>query len=490
MTETEGTTGVVEQNKQHKLVEPEVGVKQDDLSLTAEIEEELKTYACCGRIKLAKGVTSTNFWGLMFVAFSTIGYLVYLSAMQSFLLTAVYDVDTDNLGRVTGILGVSDEIWSIITLGFWGAVSEYIGRRSVVVAGFVHIFIGCLLIPNGNTLYPGLLLSRLVYAQGASALSSMLSALLADYIEKSDMGKATGVLGLFSGFGALFSVFVLVTELPPNICIANTYYVTGLIALGCAIFSFFSLQKLSVLRTEQNIQIPEEKNPLILLIEGYKFARKNRHLALAYFAGFLARGDSIVTSVFVPLWVNKYYDDNELCFEENSTEFSTCDENLANEDEETCPDAYTSFRIISGVAQVVALICTPFFGIFADKISSVNMVIFVAALGVISYFFSFFTEDPDAGFSIIVACLWYVSGNGMVIAAQVQLVKNLGPDLRGVGAGFYSLVGALGVMFFTYVGGLTFDYWFNTAPFALAGIFSLLICIAGIYVKKKDSEEE
>ena len=69
------------------------------------------------------------------------------------------------------------------------------GDQVVVALGFLQVGVASFIIPSAGKVFPGVLLARLLYAQGASALTSMISALLADYIKKKDLGKGTG-LGL------------------------------------------------------------------------------------------------------------------------------------------------------------------------------------------------------------------------------------------------------------------------------------------------------
>lgn len=49
---------------------------------------------------------------------------------------------------------------------------------------------------------------RLIFAVGGGAAASMLTAVLGDFVIPKDLGKASGVMGLMSGLGALFGVFV------------------------------------------------------------------------------------------------------------------------------------------------------------------------------------------------------------------------------------------------------------------------------------------
>lgn len=464
--------------------------------------------ACKGKVKLVEGVSTLNFYTMLLVSLMTINFLVFLNAMQGFLLRETFDVDSDDLGQTTGYLGLADEVWSIITLALWGAGSDKLGRRTVVSLGFVQIGIASFIIPVVGRVFPGLLFARLLYAQGASALTSMISALLADYVQKEDAGRATGLVGLMSGLGALLAVFVFVTELPPNICIQGTYFVNAVVALVMACISFGGLSSLSVrVAGTTNVQNHEADENLFRMIkEGLILGYKNKRLGLAYLAGFLARGDSIIGSIFISLWINREFEEDNLCgfcstdvdsdyYLENCTLdefFTTCDENFQDEDEITCPEAYTRFRILSGVSQVFGLFVAPLVAIFGDRFDPVFLFLCSSSFSSFSYFMVFSITSVEDSIAIFVVILWGMASISMVLSAQYLLLKNMPEKRKGTVAGCFSVVGAFGVMFFTYFGGLLFDEWFFGAPFALAGFVSLILffCALKIYKSSPSTNDE
>lgn len=405
-----------------KTEEMQEGVLDGEKVVTAEqlTEEEGEVdypRVCCGVIRLQQGISCCNFLTMLLVSLMAICLLVFLNAMQGFLLTGVFGVETDELGTVSANLSLADEVWSIVTLAAWGIFSDRLGRRNIVMLGFLQISIASLIIPNGNQVFPGLLLARLLYAQGASALSSMISALLADYVHRDDLGKATGLVGLMSGLGALIAVFYLVGELPPSICIVNTYYVVASISFAMVGVTYFGLQSLEKMSEADHYAKPETENPFKLLVEGLKLAYKNRNLGLAYCAGFLARGDTVISSIFISLWVNEHFLENDICntcletdgeitfdllLNCTEVEVTTCGEDIDDPDEVLCPDAYTRFRILSGISQTAGIIVAPLLGSIGDRVDPVTLVLFTAVFGSISYGLAFLLESPEDSIALIV----------------------------------------------------------------------------------------
>ena len=74
-----------------------------------------------------------------------------------------------------------------------------------MVAGYALVTLSFIVIPFGTQPFPDLLLIRLIYAGGAASLSTSITALVADYTNPADVGKASGLIGLVSGLAALVS---------------------------------------------------------------------------------------------------------------------------------------------------------------------------------------------------------------------------------------------------------------------------------------------
>mmetsp|Transcript_7053 Transcript_7053/g.9191 ORF Transcript_7053/g.9191 Transcript_7053/m.9191 type:complete len:813 (+) Transcript_7053:284-2722(+) len=438
-------------------------------------------------IQKNKGVSGLNVFVLFVNSGITISLLVFLSSMQAFLLPEVYDVSTDDLGRATANIGLVDELWSLVTLGIWGVISDRIGRRMVVILGYLHVAVGMWIMPNAGSVYPGLLLARLVYAQGVSALVSMLPALLADYIKPEYLGKASGIMGIFSGVGALFGVFVLVGQIPKNYCVENTYYIASIVPLVMSVVCFLGLQ--SSARLTESLQDHEtgneERNLFKTFIIGLREANKQPRIGLAYIAGTLARADSAIVSIFIALWVNKHYIDEGLCVTEsysNVTDAITtvCGELLENEDEVECPAAFTHTSRVSGIANTAALLFSPLAGYLSDKLDPVKSVGIAAVIGCISYALVGIVDDVNDSTIYFVVGLFGISQIFMIVASQSLLSKYMPPHLRGTVSGCFSLFGAFGIMFITYVGGILFDEWFVGAPFVLTSLMNLVLIVSVI----------
>jgi len=89
----------------------------------------------------------------------------------------------------------------MLSIGWFGTVSDKVGRKVVFGSGFLLSAIGHVLLPFSTTV-PLIFLFRGIATLGSSAISTMLVTVIADYVLDKDRGKASGIQGLGNGFGA------------------------------------------------------------------------------------------------------------------------------------------------------------------------------------------------------------------------------------------------------------------------------------------------
>jgi MFS family permease len=120
--------------------------------------------------------------------FLTISLFVFINASQGFVLAQIINIPINELGYAAGSLTFYDELLSLVMVFIWGLLSDFIGRRTVYSAGFLFMSLGLFSFTFAGSLYPDLLIFRLIFALGGSASSSMLTAVLADQSHDSTRG--------------------------------------------------------------------------------------------------------------------------------------------------------------------------------------------------------------------------------------------------------------------------------------------------------------
>lgn len=224
--------------------------------------------------------------------------------------------------------------------------------------------------------------------------------------------KLAGLVGVFTGCGALLAL-VLFLPLPARFsridgvtqaqAVADSFYIVGGIALIVACFCWFGLRglqgeegkgwRLLLGRSHsQEYQIAPQSDSLEdgaaraapflpywrLLLDSTILGFKDAQIGLGYLGGFVARASSVGISLFIPLYVNEFYMSRGFC------------QGLPNDPspelKEECRVAYVLAAQLTGVSQLVALLCAPLFGYLSDRYRRFNVPLLVASIfGVVGY---------------------------------------------------------------------------------------------------------
>ncbi|KAK3357748.1 hypothetical protein B0T25DRAFT_499284 [Lasiosphaeria hispida] len=363
-----------------------------------------------------------------------------------------------------------------------------------------------------------------------------------------------GYVGLFTGCGALVALtlflpllsrFNSVDGATTGQGVTYSYYVVGVTSLAVAVFVFFGLRGLQGeegkgWRTLFGVRgtapdgsasryttVPKHKILPYwhLLKDSVRLGFTDSEIALGYLGGFVARASTVAISLFIPLFINTFFIGNGFC--------TGSPNDTTPELKEECRQAYILSSILTGVAQLVGLICAPVFGYLSSRTGAVNYPIVVATTFGIAGYIAFpqlrspeFADKDGRGGSPIVflfAALIGVSQIGAIVCSlgslgrgvlKVDVVNVLtrpngdqetliepadGPGdtaplleseaalpedtvsrvrLKGSVAGVYSWCGGAAILLLTKLGGYLFDSWSPGAPFYLMAIFNGMLLLA------------
>ncbi|KAJ9199496.1 hypothetical protein DTO021D3_5902 [Paecilomyces variotii] len=381
---------------------------------------------------------------------------------------------------------------------------------------------------------------------------------------KPSSSRLAGFVGMFTGCGALVALMLFLPlparfekmGLSPPEAIQRSYYVVGSIALLVSLVCFIGLRNLHGDEgkgwrslgwtygsySEDGVQDGERSSavhtrPLSYfnqLSSAFILGFRHTNITLGYLGGFVARASSVGISLFVPLFVNHYYRESGLCREDPSV----LSEPDMGDIKKSCPKAYILASILTGVSQLIALICAPAFGFLSEKSRNYNLpLLFAACAGVIGYVAFALLPSPRydgpqgnlavflvmalIGISQIgaIVCSLGVLSNGVLHIDSRQAFQDRsgseaerapgngstssGPDrvpneeepllgkpserqsqdlqhLKGSIAGMYSLYGGAGILILTKLGGLLFDVLSPGAPFYILAAFNGFLLVAGM----------
>lgn len=362
----------------------------------------------------------------------------------------------------------------------------------------------------------------------------------ADLVAQDKPSVLAGYVGLFTGLGALVSLIVFL-PLPNQFgkiegveigeALQYAYYVVGAVAILVASFVYIGLRKLKgeegkgfrTLFGLKKRQLADGSEPprrsflpyKQLLREAVVLGVTDSQIGLGYLGGFVARASTVAISAFIPLFVKIYYLDH-----------------IAGGDQRK---AYVLASILTGVAQLFALICAPIFGYLSRRRGRFNYPITVATIfGIIGYTAFPHLSSPEVknvdgrggspavfilvaliGISQIgaIVCSLGSLGKGVLAAdphrrAQLPVAAEGQNDgtaedrerapllgngtkpqpkctrvlLKGTIAGVYSWCGGAAILLLTKLGGFLFDKWSHGAPFYMMALFNAILLVATLGV--------
>ncbi|KEY65804.1 hypothetical protein S7711_07186 [Stachybotrys chartarum IBT 7711] len=369
-----------------------------------------------------------------------------------------------------------------------------------------------------------------------------------------DPSTLAGYVGLFTGCGALVALslflplptqFGEIDGVTPGEAVSYSFYVVGLVAFLVAIFVAFGLRNLKgeegkgwrlllgrknrdandgELDSEGIDNLGKEKLVpyLHLLQDSVILGLTDSRIALGYIGGFVARASTVAISLFIPLFVNTFFISRGFC--------QGSPNDPSPELKEECRTAYILSSILTGVAQLMGLLCAPLFGYLSSRTGRVNYPVIVGSVfGMVGYTILPQLSSPEIknvdgrggtpaiflvvsliGISQIAAivCSLGSLGRGVLAVdmshrARSEVTIAPGEDeapeetqpliriptertqvsrvrLKGSIAGVYSLCGGAAILLLTKLGGYLFDKVSHGAPFYMMAIFNGILLVASL----------
>lgn len=417
-----------------------------------------------GPIWLSPGVGKGNAWTLMYAAFFTIGLLTFIGIGTPYVLTEILQIPTGEQGTVSGNLVFWTEIVTLLLFGPVGIAADRIGRKSVYLFGFLTMGVGYALYPIASSLTE-LTLYRIIYAIGVATTTGMLATVVTDYPQEASRGKLVGIVGAMNGLGVVF-VNRLFGALPEQF-VGNG--MTGAEAGEMVHWLVAGLCGLSTLvlwiGLKDGTPTREEEKPPIkdLAISACRQGIHNPRIALSYGAAFIARGDLVILGTFLTLWG------------------TTVGVNQGLPTAEATRDSTLAFVL----AQSAALVWTVIIVFFIDKFNRTGFLAFCMALAAAGYLGMGFVDDPTAESArpfIILLGIGQISaffGSQALVGQEAPLAE------RGAVIGGFNIMGAIGILFCSIVGGWLFDAYSPSATFIMVGAINTLIFLIAIVVRLK-----
>jgi len=421
-----------------------------------------------GPFWLTPHISRANAVTYFFSSFMFVTLVTFLNFLQPYILNEILHVPAEQQGAVTGGLNLFHEGTALILMGLVGAWSDRTGRRLIIVIGLLVWAVGLAVYPMAASVLQ-LYAFRFVIAVGVAATSVMVIATMQDYPQEVSRGKWGGFNSFVTSFAILFLSLVLVrlpgifTGLGYDAVRAGQF--TFWIGAGMTIFAALVIR--FGYYSGKIISVTGSGSPFEGFFAGLGEARHNPRMALSYGSAFAARGDLVVVGAFLSLWFVR----------------AGAEQGIAS------ADALVKAGITMAALLVANWIWAPIFGVIMDRINRVSGLCIAMALAVIGYAGIGVVSDPYN--TAIMYPATFVLGVGKisaVIAGNALLGQEAPPRIRGAVVGVFGLVGTLGILFATYVGGQLFDRFGYGAPFTMMAGVNGIIVVWALIVRARAGE--
>lgn len=420
-----------------------------------------------GPVLLARGVTTRHVLCYLFAALISIGMFTYLMSLTPYILTVNLGIPESEHGRVVGNLQFLQEIIVMASIGWWGALSDRIGRRNTYIIAWLVMMVAYAIYAFATSL-PGLFALRIVFALGVAATTTNLSAILADYPLDQSRGKMTGIAFLLNGLGAAV-FFGVLNQLP------SMYQAQGADELWAGRYAYLTVAAIAFVAAivmtglkpgrPEEAEDQKEKQPIAQLLKEGLQAASNKRIGLSYFAAFAARADMAIVTLFMILWVIQ----------------------AGSAAGMTAAEAQGRAGIYVAVYSLAALVAAPVVGIIADRID--RLALTVGAFAVAAAGYGWLGTSTDVlSFGDMVPPL-VIAGFGqssVAMAITVLLAQQCPPDIRGSVFGVQSFFGAVGILAISWGGGQLFDLVSPGAPFIAVAAANACVFIAALTLRSRE----
>ncbi len=373
--------------------------------------------------------------------------------IQPLLLDTVFGIAFEKEGAINADIQVFAEIVSILGVGWFGLMSDRIGRRPIILGGFLAICAGTVLslfsLKIGLTVGTGALallyVTRALISGGADAVQLELSTLAGDVSEFHNRPRLLTDVIFMMVFGGtvLTAIIMQVAEQKGGIAVIVAFpLLVGVCGYVMSRNNLFDV-------LDKNLS---GGSPLRHV---FHFVSKDPRMQLAFVATFYTRADVIIISLFYTLWCISVSDIVGV----------------------TRLYAATHAAVMIGMLGASVLASIPMWKLVIERqsrISAIGASLSIAGIGYL-LFGSF--SNPFNWFLVLPMILIGIGHAGCTVTLQVLTVDMAPKRMLGAVLGMAYLTGGAGIIMLTQSSGYYFDAVGPRAPFMLMGTAKLLVTL-------------
>ena len=445
---------------------------EDDEDLRTTLVDEEHPIYFLNIIRLNPGISSINFicclayYMFMIFSFVTPGQLQPLIILSP----AYYNVSQDNAGTITSLILIIQLVIKIIFSIPYGYLSDRLGRKLIIYYGATSFLIGCLLVPQQKTIFPGLIIAKAFTSNANVAMGTV--PLIADYVTDESKGRAVALSAIFIGLSALAGNLFVKVLFYAELSLGTCYVITGVLVFVVMLLLSFGLKGSHYYaeRMTRNIEANGDEEPILKkFMDTLEIFKASGWLQISLVLNMLGSSDFIVFLTFMALYVKSIIP-------------STVDDTSAN-------------IIVNNLQTLVFIPCffsNIAYGYFLDKKDRILGTALLALFGgAVSFILISVSQDPHGWTIIAGALLLGTTIPGLFVISTSIAIKHYPADKRGIMIAFTGMIGYIGYFIIAMGGGFLYDHWMKNGPFivctGLLGVAAVLVLV--IYSRLPNKEK-
>ena len=375
---------------------------------------------------------------------------------QPLFLLSILNIPSENAGAINANIMVLCEILELIVAGTVGYLSDRVGRKRIMVQGFLLAGVGAVMAPF-STVIEGMFgfglgfyyVSRLIIAAGIGSVWPQLMAIGGDF---TDHGNRPGLMANSAFMMALGKTLVygVLMQSPQSGGVILTMLLIAVAAFAGSQVSDTCLIDVA----------PKLEQPAFPWGRIHRLWGDERRLRLAFATGFLVRSDMVVTALFLMLWCVYFAEMAGITREE----------------------AAAHAGLLIGLAGVVVMLSIPFWKAFIENFGRIKAIAVSLALSGVGFVLFGLVSNPFSWFVALPVIITSAGQAGCFVTPSILAVDLTPPDILGSLLGAFNVVGGIGQVFFIQLGGFLFDLIGPASPFVFVGLANLIVMVYAISV--------
>jgi MFS family permease len=444
--------------------------KRMDVGAPGETQKRL------GPITLARGVEPRQI--LFYLIVVGVCQIVhqFMTLMQPLVLIQQLHVPQGRQGELSGLLGLTQQVGTLIFISVAGALADVIGRRTMLTLTLIGFALCLLVFPYIAAIW-ALFAVRFFWGVSFTGWTTGGATLAMDYPDNKSRGKFISLVLVSSAFvGAVYMRFVSsrlalwirTLGFDDETSTRYSFWIMAVVALAggaCAAFCMTRHQQ-SADKPAQPAKIESKtgglKHAFVNIGGVFAHAKTNPRFALILLIGCVVRTDTVVIASFLALWIVSA---GHLVGIEPLMATKTAGE-------------------LSAILSIVQVIMNPIFGIVADRVNRVRMLLTTLALTTVAFCAFGLITDVFGGWMIAAIVFIGLSDVAQNLAAQSLLAQEAPSHLRGSTMGVFAFLGTMGLIVVNYAAGRLFDRVGFSAPFVLEGVLHLAFFLAAVTITR------